>query len=311
MSKKIVFKIVKNSSEFDQLLDDYVFFLKIERSLSGNTVESYKFDLNCFFNFLRHQKVKRITDVDIVVLEHFVSWLFEREFSSRSVARYISSLRGFFKYLVTQGIVPANPVDKLDGPRIKKILPEIMTYDEIEKLINVIPTDSILGIRNRTIIEVLYSCGLRVSELINLTLRNIIFEVEILRIFGKGSKERIVPIGRIALEWLRRYLQESRPFLEKLRRTDLVFLNARGGKLTRMGIWKIIQYYAKQVGLENKAHPHVFRHSFATHLLEGGADIRIVQELLGHSDISTTQIYTHLTKEYLIEIHSMYHPRAK
>lgn len=298
-------------NNFSDLLDEFSSYLSIEKGLSQNTVSSYRTDLTKFLEFLQEQKVSDLRVVNKNTLDDFITVLNKGKLTSRSQARYISSLKHFFKFLLSQNIIENNPTEKIDTPKLEKRLPQILTYPEIESILECVDTSGPIGIRDRAIMETLYACGLRVSELINLKRRDLLFDLEVIRVFGKGSKERIVPIGRSAIEWIQNYLKFSRNLLAgTLETKDILFLNTRGKKLTRMGIWKILQRYAVLVGLEGKMHPHIFRHSFATHLIEGGADIRVVQEMLGHSDISTTQIYTHLTREYLIEVHKLYHPRA-
>lgn len=300
-----------NANNLFDLLDEFSLYLSIEKGLSHNTVSSYRSDLTKFFRFLQEQNVSDLRMVDKDTLYDFITILNKGKLTSRSQARYISSLKHFFKFLLSQNIVENNPTEKIDTPKLGRSLPQILTYPEIESILECVDTSNPIGVRDRAIMETLYACGLRVSELINLKRRDVLFDLEVVRVFGKGSKERIVPIGRSAIEWIQNYLKFSRNVLAGNSETkDILFLNARGRKLTRMGVWKILQKYAVLVGLEGKMHPHIFRHSFATHLIEGGADIRIVQEMLGHSDISTTQIYTHLTREYLIEVHKLYHPRA-
>lgn len=301
-----------NYDNFSTVLNEFLFFLAVEKGLSSNTVDSYKSDLSRFFKYCFEQNIKEFTQMDKIIIEGFLSNLFFEKISNATQARYISSLRSFFNYLVSQDIVETNPIEKIDSPKIRRNLPDFLTIEEVFKILDSVQTENCSGIRDKAILEVLYASGLRVSELINLKQRDISFEEGIARIWGKGSKERIVPIGKSALKWVSIYQRKCRNiYIEDFKDTkDILFLNSRGNKFSRMGIWKIIRKYALLAGLGEKVHPHIFRHSFATHLLQGGADVRIVQELLGHSDISTTQIYTHLTKEYLIEIHKTYHPRA-
>jgi len=196
-------------------------------------------------------------------------------------------------------------------PKLSKTLPSVLSVEEIDKILSVPDTSDKLGLRDKSILEMLYACGLRVSELIELKISNLFFDEEIIRVFGKGSKERLVPVGSSAIKWTKMYLVKSRPMLQKKSRSEgIVFLNNRGTKLSRMGIWKIVERYAKEAGIEKNVHPHTFRHSFATHLLEGGADLRAVQEMLGHADISTTQIYTHIDRDYIKQVHRDFHPRG-
>lgn len=297
---------------FNNLLQEYLFFLNVEKGLSKNSVESYESDIEKFIEFCKERDITNFNNVDKNVLESYLAFLNEMNVSVRSQARYISSLRNFFNFLHSLGEVSKNPVDKIEAPKIRRHLPEVLSIDEVFKILDIIPTENCTGIRDKAMLEVLYACGLRVSELINLKQRDIFFDEGFIRIWGKGSKERIVPIGKYALDWIKKYQRKCRHLVvkENIENTDILFLNARGNKFSRMGIWKIIHHYAVIVGLGEKVHPHIFRHTFATHLLQGGADIRVVQEMLGHSDISTTQIYTHLSKEYLLEVHKKYHPRG-
>ena len=204
-----------------------------------------------------------------------------------------------------------NPVDKIEAPKRKKNLPEVLTIFEMENVLSKPDSMKKLGLRDKAILEIMYACGLRVSEVINLKVSNLYFNEEIIRVFGKGSKERLVPIGRSAVSWVMKYLKESRQLLvKKAVSENYIFLNNRGTKLSRMGIWKITDRYFKEAGINKAAHPHTFRHSFATHLIEGGADLRAVQEMLGHADISTTQIYTHIDRDYIKQVHKDFHPRG-
>ncbi len=302
----------RNSNDFFSLLNDFIFFLSVEKGLSTNTTNSYFSDLKKFFDFILQKKIISLKEIDRKVLEEFINYLNLQNISLRSQSRYLSSLRSFFKFLIDEGFVDSNPVEKIDSPKIRRNLPDVLTVEEVFKILNAVQTTDCRGIRDKAILETLYASGLRVSELINLKQRDVLKEQEVLKIFGKGSKERFVPIGSTALKWINEYQNKCRHSFEKqgIDSKDILFLNKNGKKFSRMGIWKIIRNYALLVGLEDKVHPHIFRHSFATHLIEGGADIRIVQEMLGHSDISTTQIYTHISKEHLIEVHRTYHPRA-
>jgi integrase/recombinase XerD len=220
----------------------------------------------------------------------------------------------FHEFMMNEGYVKKDITENIISPKIPKRLPKVLSINEIEKILNVIDITKILGIRDRAMLELLYACGLRISELLKLRLSSIFFDEGWIRIFGKGNKERIVPFGNEARKWLKKYINYFRPELKKkniFKAEDFIFLNVRGGPLSRMGVWKIIQQYVKSAGIYKKVSPHTFRHSFATHLLEGGADLRAVQEMLGHSDISTTQIYTHLDRDYLKEIHKTFHPRER
>jgi integrase/recombinase XerD len=296
---------------FQKIYKDYLNYLNFEKGLSKNTINSYAIDLRNYLIFLDENNIKNLSEVISQHISDFLSLLNEMGLEDTSRRRYLSSIRTFHKYLLMSKLTDNDESEKIDLPRSAKKLPETLSLAEIDAILEQIDTATNAGIRDRAIIETLYACGLRVSELRNLTSRNIIWEYEILQIIGKGSKERIVPIGKSAQFWLKEYIEKVRPiFISTNGDNQFIFLNQRGKQLTRMGIWKIIQNYATKIGIAEKVSPHTFRHSFATHLLEGGADIRAVQEMLGHSDISTTQIYTHLDKEYIKEVHRHFHPKA-
>jgi integrase/recombinase XerD len=297
------------------LCAQYLHFLTLEKNASPNTIASYRLDINRYLGFLEDQQ---ITDMGLVSGEHvagFLARLHEQKLSARSVNRSFSAIRGFHKYLVIDGIASSNPAELVTPPRQGRTLPGVLTQEEVESILAQ-PTASEkdrreLWIRDRAILESLYATGMRVSEIITLRQPDIAADQGVLRVFGKGSKERLIPIGPAALEWIARYRTDCRPRL--LRRDaaeEILFLNARGTAMTRMAVWKIVQTYALRAGVRKDVHPHTFRHSFATHLLEGGADLRAVQEMLGHSDISTTQVYTHIDREYLKEVHRSFHPRG-
>ncbi len=231
--------------------------------------------------------------------------------TSTSAARYFSSLKGFFLYLLKNNYIIKNPLEKISAPKLSKKLPEVLNINEVDKILAQPNVSDTLGLRNKAILELLYACGTRVSELTNLKLSDLFLNEEVIRVFGKGSKERLIPIGSSAIEWVGKYIKESRSVLLRISKSgNYVFLNSRGSKLSRMGIWKIIDRYVKEAGIQKEVHPHTFRHSFATHLLEGGADLRAVQEMLGHADISTTQIYTHIDRDYIKQVHKQFHPRG-
>ncbi|HPD33477.1 MAG TPA: site-specific tyrosine recombinase XerD [Bacteroidota bacterium] len=296
---------------FKRIYKNFLNYLNFEKGLSKNTIDSYAIDLRNYLTFLDENKINNFTEVKSQHISDFLSLLKDMGLEDSSRRRYLSSIRTFHKYLLMDKLTENDESEKIDLPRSTKKLPQTLSLAEIDAILEQIDTSTNAGIRDRAIIETLYACGLRVSELCNLTPRNIIWEYEILQIIGKGSKERIVPIGKSAQFWLKEYMEKVRPIFQSTNADNqFIFLNQRGKQLTRMGIWKIIQQYAAKVGIAEKVSPHTFRHSFATHLLEGGADIRAVQEMLGHSDISTTQIYTHLDKEYIKEVHRHFHPKA-
>lgn len=296
-----------------EFLKEYLAFLKFEKNLSENSIQSYRNDLSKLLDFAESEKVNDLNEIDFPLIRKFFEIQKKEGVSSGTTARYRSSLKGFFKYLSKNQYIEKNPVDKLASTKISRKLPSYLTFNEIELILDKINhADIPLGLRDKAMLEIAYSCGLRVSELINLKISDLFFNEEVIRVIGKGSKQRLVPIGTSAINWVTEYLKFSRPILEnKIKSASIVFLNKRGTKLSRMGIWKILDKYAKEAGITKDVHPHVLRHSFATHLIEGGADLRAVQEMLGHSDISTTQIYTHIDRDYIKEVHRNHHPRGK
>ncbi|MEO6694410.1 MAG: site-specific tyrosine recombinase XerD [Ignavibacteria bacterium] len=305
------------SEEFELHKKLFVNYLRTERSLSENTISSYSLDLKKFFKFVEDVKmisgfmsVTENTVTDFLVYLKNSGNKHDSKFSGKSVSRYISSLKSFFKYLESEKIVHLNPLQNIDTPRVSRLLPEVLSIDETDLLLSKPDINDKLGLRDKALMEAMYASGLRVSETLNLEISNVFFDEGFLRVFGKGSKERIVPIGNTALKFITKYIKESRSLLKNQKSFNYLFLNFRGAKLSRMGILNIIKKYCNESGFKKEIHPHTLRHSFATHLLQGGADIRIIQEMLGHSDISTTQIYTHIDKDYLIEVHKTFHPRG-
>ncbi len=291
-------------------IKSFLNFISLEKGLSSNTKESYQFDLERFAEYLQKNKIGFV-EVNLKVLIDYFNILAEIGLASTTRSRYISSIRTFYKYLQGVNKVKVNYADNLDLPKLSRDLPDTMTIEDIVKIIDSIDEDYKLGLRDKSMIEMLYSCGLRVTELINLKVKDIYFEEQYVRVMGKGSKERIVPYGDKAANVIEKYLSILRPRLFKPEKSgNYMFLNSNGMKLSRMGLWKIIKRCSEVIDRGIEIHPHLFRHSFATHLIEGGADLRIVQELLGHSDISTTQIYTHLDKEHILEVHKTFHPRS-
>jgi len=244
-------------------------------------------------------------------LSEYIRLLYDLGFAATSIQRTLSSIRGYFAFLAADGVIVGDPTELLERPKSIRYLPSVLTVEEMLSLFNAVNTGKRCGMRDRALLETLYATGMRVSELSNFTFEQILFDEGLVRIIGKGSKERLVPIGSMAIEWINKYLQTERPLLSKRSTDSSVFLNVRGTKLSRMGIWKIIRQYVKKAGITKQISPHTFRHSFATHLLEGGADLRAVQEMLGHANIVTTEIYTHVDMEYLKEVHRSFHPRFK
>lgn len=295
----------------ESFLKEYLATLKIEKNLSENTINSYKSDLSSFLNFITQSGIDDLSDIKTTHITSFFKLLKEAGLNETSAARYFSSLKGFFKYLYRNEYIKTNPVEKISPPKISRKLPEVLNVREINLILEQPNVEDTIGLRDKAILELFYACGTRISELINIKINDLFLSEEVIRVFGKGSKERLIPIGSSAIKWIIEYLKRSRPLLVKnIKSENYLFLNQRGTKFSRMGIWKIVKQYVKQAGIEKNVHPHTFRHSFATHLIEGGADLRAVQEMLGHSDISTTQIYTHIDRDYIKLVHKKFHPRG-
>ena len=289
----------------------YISHLTFEQNLSPNSIDAYKLDITRFLDYLKKNGVDSPQKAKPVHVHRLLQVLTELGLSENSLARNLSSLRGFYYFLICEDILKLDPTAHIDRPRIPRYLPSVLTFEEVTKLFAVPDTTKALGLRNRAMFETIYASGLRVSELLTMKISQIYFEQEIMRIFGKGRKERLVPVSDSALSWLKRYLDSSRPGLDKRRLGDsYVFLNSRGRQMSRMGFWKILDKDAHLAGIKKKVHPHTMRHSFATHLIENGADLRAVQEMLGHTDISTTQIYTHLDRSHIEKQYRKFHPRA-
>jgi integrase/recombinase XerD len=291
------------------LVDAWLDHLRIERRRSANTVDSYARDLEHLRQFAAGRS-QPLEALDRHALEAFVRELMGRGLSPRSVARVVSSTRGFFRYLVVHRHVDANPADDLQPPRAWAALPKYLSVEEVDRLMTLPDITTPKGLRDRAFIELLYATGLRVTELVSLGTTSLNLEAGYLTTQGKGGKERLVPIGDEAASWVARYLREGRPRLLRARAATRLFVNARGGTaLSRLGVWKILKQYGTRAGLGRRLSPHVLRHSFATHLLDRGADLRAIQMMLGHSDLSTTQIYTHVLEARLRAIHERFHPR--
>lgn len=287
-------------------------FLKLEKSLSVNSVDAYIRDVAKLTQFLEIKGIHGNPDqIGLNQLQDFLKWVNELGMSARTQSRVISGIKAFYKYLVLENLTRENPTELLESPRLGRKLPDTLSIEEIDKIISAIDRSKPEGERNRAMLETLYSSGLRVTELINLRISNLFFKESFIRIVGKGNKERIVPIGSIAMKHINIYLKEVRVHSTvKKGSEDVLFLNRRGNKLTRNMVFMIIQSLTKKIGLNKKISPHTFRHSFATHLIEGGADLRAVQEMLGHESITTTEIYLHLNREYLRDTIMKHHPRA-
>jgi integrase/recombinase XerD len=292
-------------------LDEFLAALKLEKNLSVNTIDSYRNDITNLFQFLQNYRITDPSQIKYNHLGEFFKFLNEAGLASSSASRYHSSLKGFFSYLYQNKYISQNPVEKVPSPKLSKNLPLVLTVNEVDAILSQPDVKNKFGLRDKALMELFYACGIRVSELINLKISGLFFREEIIRVFGKGSKERLVPIGSSAINWVTEYLKNSRPLLERKGKSEgHVFLNTRGTKLSRMGVWKIVDRYVREAKIDKEVHPHTFRHTFATHLLEGGADLRAVQEMLGHADISTTQIYTHIDRDYIKQVHRDFHPRG-
>lgn len=294
----------------DEALDRFIHFLKVEKGLSRNTVEAYHRDIFYYLSYLRKEGVLRLEDSHEGHLLNYLRLQRQAGKSSASVARLTASLRNFYKFLWLEKKIPHNPAQDLPTPKRDQRLPHVLTAAEVEALLNTPKRDTPLGIRDTAMLELLYATGMRVSELLSLKLTDLQLEMGFLKCLGKGSKERIIPVGQLAVGAVNRYLAFGRPHLLKGKTSDVLFLNSRGEPLSRQGFWKMIKRYARQAQITKPLTPHVLRHSFATHLLENGADLRSVQEMLGHADISTTQIYTHVTHSKIRDTYRIAHPRA-
>lgn len=290
----------------EDIKNDYLRYLLIDKNYSKNTIDSYNIDLEKFTLYFKNKDIKKITSDN---LKEYIKYLNKQNLNEKSISRNISCLKSFYKYLIIEKIVKNNVTDALYMPKVQKSLPNILSPDEVDKLLDIELTDS-FSYRNKAMLELMYSSGLRVSELVDLKLQDIDFHQDIVRIFGKGSKERVIPIGDYAKEYLEKYINEYRNTMFKNGVNEYVFLNNHGSKMTRQGFFKIIKKISNEVGIKKEISPHTLRHSFASHMLKYGADLRTIQELLGHSDISTTQIYTHITNEELKNNYEEYHPHG-
>ena len=292
------------------LLPRFTDFIALEQGLSPRTQEAYRRDLARFAQFAATRGASAPLDVTARLLREYVYHLKDLGLSPASIRRNVSAVRTWFRFLTGDGIIVRDPSERLETPKRWRTLPEVLTVDEAQALLSAPTLDDPFVFRDRALLELAYGAGLRVSEWITLGVRDLLLDEGLVRVFGKGSKERLVPIGRSAIGAAAIYLRELRPKLEKGEGKGILFLNARGRPLTRMGAWKILRGYVERAGITRHVTPHTLRHSFATHLLEGGADLRAVQEMLGHVDIATTQIYTHVDREYLRQVHRSYHPRG-
>ena len=292
-------------------IDSFLNMLTVEKGLARNTLEAYSGDLNRLANFLKARGIKVWEESRAVHLRSYLSWLRGRSLSARSIARNVVALRQFYRFLEKEEIIEENPVPSFFMQGASRKLPHALSREEVQRLLSQPDPSKPLGVRDRAMIELLYATGVRVSELVSLQTHQVNLQGDYLTVRGKGAKVRMVPFGKWAREGLLRYLRQVRPKLLRGRTSPFLFLTHLGGSLTRQGFWKLIRRYALAAGIEKRVTPHTLRHSFATHLLEGGADLRSVQSMLGHSDISTTQIYTHLNRTHLKEVHRRYHPRER
>jgi integrase/recombinase XerD len=292
------------------LLARFTDYVALEQGLSPRTQEAYQRDLQRFAEYAETKGVATPPDITARLLREYVYHLKDLGLSPASIRRNVSAVRTYFRFLTGDGVVVRDPSERLETPKRWRTLPDVLSVEEVRQLLAAPTLDDALVFRDRALLELAYGAGLRVSEWISLGVRDLLLEDGLVRVFGKGSKERLVPIGRSAIGAAAIYLRELRPRLEKGAGKGILFLNARGAPLSRMGAWKILRGHVERAGIAKHVSPHTLRHSFATHLLEGGADLRAVQEMLGHVDIATTQIYTHVDREYLRQVHRSFHPRG-
>lgn len=294
----------------NDIIDEYLNFLTVEKGVSRHTLDAYSRDLNRYVSFMHSSGMKAMADVAPDDVISYLAQIKKEGLNARSVNRALAAVRGFYKFLIHEKKIDANPVANIEQSKVWSRLPDTLNKEEMNLLLGAPGLKTPYALRDTAMMELMYATGIRVSEIITLTMNNINWQVGYLVVMGKGSKERIVPIGRSAYNCLHEYVNYARSGFVKEQATNTLFLNKSGRGLTRQGFWKILKKYAMKAGLQKKVHPHIFRHSFASHLLEGGADLRSVQTMLGHADISTTQIYTHITRERLKYIHKKYHPRG-
>ena len=303
-----------------QALDRYANYLKAERNASNYTVRNYMHDLlggqrpdsqKGFFQFLRQKKITSLEDVDRQAIRDYIAWLMEQGVVKSSIARKLSAIRSFCRFLVREEILPHNPMEKAASPKQDKRLPSFLSTTEVTRLLETPDPATPVGLRDRALLELLYASGLRVSELVSLNFGQIDFDSNEIRVVGKGSKERVVLMGKPAARALSAYLKEGRPQLLGEKRTNAIFISRQGERLIERRVQKILEKYARMAGIERRVHPHMLRHTFATHMLDGGADLRVVQELLGHADLSSTQVYTHVSKSQARKVYLAAHPLAQ
>ncbi len=294
----------------DALLDEFGDALWLEDGLSRNTLESYRRDLRLFSAWLAADRGKTLLQAQRMDLLNYLAYKFQRKARPRSAARLLCSLKRFYRYLLRENRIGVDPTLQVDSPKLPRSLPKILTEEDVDTLLAAPNVETPLGLRDKAMLEALYASGLRVSELVTMVLAQLSQDMGVVRVVGKGSKERQVPVGEEALTWIRRYMDNARPEILAGRRVDALFVTSRGTSMTRQAFWYLIRRYAGQAGIRKGVSPHTLRHAFATHLLDHGADLRVVQMLLGHADISTTQIYTHIARERLKQLHAKHHPRG-
>ena len=295
----------------EQAVDDYIVFLTVEKGASQNPIEAYSNDVRKLTQYLSDEKINNWREVDSYTIRGYLAFMQAEQITNTTRARNVAALKSFFRFLYMEKYTESNLGELLDVPRKEKVLPKYLTMEEVERLLEAPDITTPNGCRDKAMLELLYASGLRVSELITLRLNDISFEMAYVRCFGKGSKERIIPLGSYALDALEHYIEVCRTKVANNWQTDTLFLNKNGKGLTRQGFWKLIKKYGREAAITADITPHVLRHSFATHLLSGGADLRAIQEMLGHADIATTQIYTHLLGEQMLDVYNAAHPRAK
>lgn len=297
----------------DSLVKDFLIYAQVERNLAPNTLTAYKRDIERYVTFLKEQDITEPNAIRQKHLRAFSRWLGEMGLAPASISRMHTALRRFHRFLVIEKLADRDPATFLESPKLPRRLPKVLEVSEINAILEAVDIGNPLGLRDRSMLSMLYACGLRVSELITLRLTDLMLEHGMIRALGKGEKERLVPIGKQARDDVHVYIQTARPLLTRRKKAyseGEIYLNHRGRPISRMGVWNIIQRWKNEAGITKEISPHTFRHSFATHLIEGGADLRAVQEMLGHADISTTQLYTHLDTEYLKQVHHQFHPRG-
>ena len=292
-----------------KIIDQFIDHLWLEDGLSKNTLNSYRFDLSIFVSWLAETKKIELLDVSELEIQEFLAFKFPTS-KSRSISRLLATLRRFFRFLLRENKINEDPTLKIQTPKIPKSLPKSLSEDEVEGLLEAPDIKTDVGMRDRSMLELLYACGLRVSELVGIQLTEVILIDGVIRVTGKGSKTRLVPMGEEAVDWIKKYLAESRQNILNKQTSKFLFVTNRGGGMTRQAFWYLIKKYALMANIDKPMSPHILRHAFATHLINHGADLRVVQMLLGHSDISTTQIYTHVARERLKKLHQEHHPRG-